>query len=535
MTQTLNKHVKINVPYKVKARKTGKWDICEDLTILNDSPRTYNYQMEDYDGLQSEVNPYYNYPLVDVTGSVLPWKYDYSNILSKMKYAFNDYKRESISTEYVGKKELVGKYTKVGSPTITDKVLSNIDWNNYVYVPNSEVKTNIEIVLNATMPESTSVWPCIIGMYNTNSTLFIAPAGFLNYANDNGNAFERSSFTFLGKKVWIRLKGSSAGGTLCVMEDDGTYTLDTLPTIDSDVWTDKRTTTSSLASLCSAANYLYGINGVNTNFSFTGSIDLSQCCLIFNESETYLLYGNEYVPDIHITKCGNITVDNNGIASNFNSTNYLTKDDLTIEEDDTLYFKFTTPSTLSNCQLFWNANGEIIINAYSGNIQYWDSEIGSNTMSVSFSTNTTYYVKIQWTASSIIMGYSTNGQTYTTATYTRNNYPTNNWVFGQHGSAFSSAFAGTIDLTECYCQTSTGTKKWQAYIKHPTEILPGCLHHYDDTTKQAVTLNAFVIDGNDRIILSDLNNITTDDLNYDDVTFDSVDYLGTVDIPEHNN
>ena len=96
MTQTLNKHVKINVPYKVKARKTGKYDLYEDLTITKDGPRDFNYTMTDYDGLSCSFDFSNDDGIVDSSNTVLPWKYDYNNKFDMKKSGFGNYKSKFV-------------------------------------------------------------------------------------------------------------------------------------------------------------------------------------------------------------------------------------------------------------------------------------------------------------------------------------------------------------------------------------------------------------------------------------------------------
>jgi hypothetical protein len=219
------------------------------------------------------------------------------------------------------------------------------------------------------------------------------------------------------------------------------------------------------------------ININNGSTAGTGAIILRGYRRIGNNSSTSNIAG---VSTPSISLVPNVLIhgtptNNNGIISNFTTTNYL--DVIDGRKDNAEYVVcFTTGSaTVSRTQSIATAQDwfTVEIPADSWSLCSYNWQTKANVDLFTAQANTTYWLKIQTSGTSKTYSYSTNGSTYTqvasfsdSTVSTSANYP---YRLGNHSShsLLGRAFAGSINLNECYIKVN-GSLVWSgmSYQNH---------------------------------------------------------------------
>ena len=188
----------------------------------------------------------------------------------------------------------------------------------------------------------------------------------------------------------------------------------------------------------------------------------------------------DYIGDIYDTadKYSNVMTagtlsDSNGVISGFSQSNYgvipaFNPSNNTWE----MQWKFTTPSTFAAGTLFYSGVGLIIQPNSSGKINFYitsqdsssDYDIAGTSTSTgaNLSTNTTYWLKLEFTGSAYIAYISTDGETFTeydrfTSSLYKKSSTTSHIGLSSTSSAYS--WGGSIDLNECYINVN-GSRWW---------------------------------------------------------------------------
>ena len=349
------------------------------------------------------------------------------------------------------------KFTVVGSPVITsDGIASGFSSSNYLktnltFTPASQLKFVAEFTTGNDITSNQNVYRFynnLTGSYETNAVKV-----------QNGNIFvfggEGKSVSWAAetnKTYKVELEWTSSVG----------YYVAKLTKYDGTVLTQNMTTATTPMQ---ASNSLIGIgNGVDfTTLPFLGSINLKYFSItvdgvpVFSGNKT----GIDTIKDDDYTVVGTPTISDDGIASGFSSSNYLTK--LLSTTATTSYREeivFTTSSDVTTYQVIKGLtddytglrvklrdNSSIEIDFANNSSTSWNVWNATSLLSP-VSANTTYKIILSW-----------NGTKYTTEIYSNNvllnsleknssNPPSmGTFVIGNSAQwTYNRPFLGSIDL-----------------------------------------------------------------------------------------
>lgn len=204
----------------------------------------------------------------------------------------------------------------------------------------------------------------------------------------------------------------------------------------------------------------------------------NKASLYINSQKDNNLYYEKNELQPNVSKVGSAIIDENGIASNFSSSDYLDLGNFDFSGDYEIVLKFKMPKTDSdtaNYKPFFDAksnlyfniattnhiNGKRHIHSNSGNGSSWNTGIDGTTP---LELNTEYYVKVVRSGTTRTMYLSTDNTTWSTEGTIED---TNDYSLGYCLGAAShlssqEIFKGSFDLTKCYIQIGTNEKKYFA-------------------------------------------------------------------------
>lgn len=142
----------------------------------------------------------------------------------------------------------VENFTVVGNPTITDGVVSGFSTSNYLSIesPVSASSSKVlEVYMKITLPSSYSSNMSFFSRADADRGIYVQNSSKCFGFYDGSSRITTITAT-AGKTYWIAYSRTSAGAsTLSAVEDDGTYTLQTLPRyVDTVFWAGRITWTS---------------------------------------------------------------------------------------------------------------------------------------------------------------------------------------------------------------------------------------------------------------------------------------------------
>ena len=537
MSTTKNFQAYKGMPTPVKARATGKWDYRNVLVYTTEN-QNISVNMSNYDGLSMNYEKsYQSGDKVDFSNTVLPWKWDYSTSLSTSRYCLMP-----IGTTYNNITTLGYDYNfnVIGSPTINNDtmVVSNFSTSNYLQLqtPFNPGNDIWEIVFKVKTPETLSTVEIYgnyggsfqnspqVGITSGNVWSMYIPAnpiiqGFL--ASGTGTYVIQPN-TF----YWVKLYYTGTHYKLDYSLDGTNYTND--------------------ISVAETGTMGVGSQGFNIGFNnwsssatsyWTGSIDLSESYIKVNGTDLWIPSITEtYKQKTNYNNVGSVSVDSDYIASSFSSSKYLTLNKLFNPASNVWSFQIRvkTPSSASRRNLilgsidgWYNAGISLEFNTsqhfgvgFSSNGSSWD--LGWITGSSVLSLDTWYYVKFSFDGSQYKLESSTDGSSWTTeGTVTSSTvlYTTSSVLQLGTANSYSDYYTGSIDLKNTFIDIN-GDRFWSA-VETVTESLPGCTYNFTDDGS-ATTLNAFVVNNDDSVVLTPDNSYTNGYL------------LGTVSIPAHS-
>lgn len=241
-----------------------------------------------------------------------------------------------------------------------------------------------------------------------------------------------------------------------------------------------------------------------------------------------------YAFDIDVI--GSLTIDKeHGKVSGFSASNYLRLPNTFYPENNSweIVIKFKpysihdgTIMTKMSAAPYYGLRIDIV---NDGHIYYIisDSQYSATPFegegSGSYVVNSWNWVKVEFTGSVYNSYLSTDGTNWTldkTVTSSRKfySYTANTNIGGNPDNSQFSYIDGEIDLSGSHIDI--GGSRWWSGGRVITETLSGCTYNYTDDGS-AVTLNAFVVNGDESIVLTPDNSYTNGRL------------LGTVNIPAH--
>lgn len=326
---------------------------------------------------------------------------------------------------------------------------------------------------------------------------------------------------------WTCIVQNSSGTSLYVLQDNNNkYTSSKLPELSS--WVKSCSTSTQLFG---DNDFCYGGSTVTTSEYWTGTIDLlnswietdgekrflayfakpqNEASLYINSEKDDDLYYEKDELQLNVSKVGTAAVDENGIASNFSSSNYLDLGNFDFSGDYEIVLKFKMPETDSNTanyKPFFDAKSDayfnIAVTSYkndnkrhihsnSGNGSSWNTGIDGTTP---LELNTEYYVKVVRSGTIRTTYLSADNTTWSTEGTIED---TNDYSLGYclgAASYFSSQdiFKGSFDLTKCYIQIGTNEKKYFAETIKKRYDIPSLYSEFiDNITIPAHALYEYV-------------------------------------------
>jgi hypothetical protein len=357
------------------------------------------------------------------------------------------------------------KLDKVGEPTIdSNGVASGFSSSNYLQLQNNLTLSNdMELEINIRFKT-----PSELG--TTNQYLFGANAS--DYSGYIGISYKASTGQFE-----TRLPNITGGSyTTYTMTANTYYSVksvvknNTVQTLlyDANNVLLAQTTVKTFSTNWSYSTQLLTL-GVKTdiiNSQVLGSIDLKNSYITINNARyQFQLPDDATTRAINITaatgnnltKVGSPTIDENGVASGFSSSDYLqsnTTFSMSNNFEFLIKFKFNIKS--NNTEYIYSGPFCLLLNNANILIRFKENNVGTNhTIVSSLSTDTFYWLKIKKNNNIIELLLSTNGIDYTQLKNIDliNIIVTNLYqiqIFGKIGSSDDFHFNGSIDLNNTY-------------------------------------------------------------------------------------
>ena len=341
---------------------------------------------------------------------------------------------------------------------------------------------------------------------------------------DNGGIYSTSVSP--NTSYWTCVLQNASGSTLYVLQDDGQYTSSTLP--DLDQWT-KACSTQGI--IFGDNDFCYGGNTVETSEYWTGTIDLlnswidtdgekrflayftkpqNEASLYINSEKDDNLYYEIQNLNLNISKIGTPTINNEGIASNFSTSNYL---DLPYNFSQSVSgqhweaaFKFIYIKSSENQSFLGGDWGSYTPDIYISPESKLSLNLGSTGSSydiaegisgnIILNENNVYYIKVSFDGTNYKTYISEDGQTYTNDINIESSV---NIVSSTYKSFIGCRayrewpFKGTIDLTKSYIQIGTNEKKYFAETIKKRYDIPSLYSEFiDNITIPAHALYEYV-------------------------------------------
>lgn len=504
MSTTKTLKVNQNFDRLLKCRANGYYDYV-DVVIPTKDTKDINVEMQEYDGLKYTINTQggKGTSIIDFSDTVLPWKFEMNNYLARTRYCWKPYREEPYQVEIL--KPEYNNISIVGTPTINDGIVSGFSSSNYLDIPYMVKSTNIEF------------YATIIPTYYSGvQDIYDANSGGWNIAIDD-----------MKLRVWC-LDGQIWGTTrlnegvsydIKVTIDDNWNTSIYYKESNSDDWI------LEISGVLDASYYLLnralfmGIHQYNRTEPFLGSINLSGCYIKANGSK-YNLSDAVYVKQWNLNKYGDIVISDDGIISNFSSSNYASVNNVYLDvnrsEEDDITIVFTTGDDIQT--------GQNILRAHLNNFEIGISQNNFTTYNhselypaviTSVNPNTKYWVKIRFLENKEYqIGISTNGSDYTWKSFTDTSliYSDNvTFYIGVQPEWTQQYFRGTFDFANSSFPMDGGKLK--------TEELYGILDIDGDINIQKPL--CYYVNKDQNIIIRQTKNITMDTSNW---------YLGKEDL-----
>lgn len=500
MSTTKTLKVNQNIDRLLKCRANGYYDYI-DIVIPTKDTKDINVEMQEYDGLKYTLNTQGNVgtTIIDFSDTILPWKFEMNNYLARTRYCWKPYREEPYQVEIL--KQVPTNYNIVGTPTINDNIVSGFSSSNYLTLNNSLVSKNATYVFKVTFPSSMSSSQCIFEQDYFANIGFRGNTQDLRAWNWQTSQYEKIMDITFGKTYWFKMVINGSVKTYSYSEDGEDY-------IEAYVMNDNATNTTT-------TNFFIGVTSIRGNI-FQGSIDLSESHVLIDGTK-YNLSDGTYVKQWNLNTYGDIVVSDDGVISNFSSSNYASVNNVHINTEEDLLLVFRTSDNVSRKQTVFRSRAnalELYIES-NGHMGIWNTSQGKEVFLTNASPNTEYYVKFRFLEDkNIEVGLSLNGSNYewqsfrdTTLVYT----DTAEYDIGKHTSDSSWYFRGTFDYNKSDIPQTGGKLK--------TEELYGILDIDGDINIQKPL--CYYVNKDQNIIIRQTKNITMDTSNW---------YLGKVDL-----
>lgn len=380
-----------DVQYKVI--KDGYKTITETIHITDDMPTRTTYDLSPSTvvhnpELDYTVDTSHEYPPV-ITFNKNVITPDDTEITTN-KYVLAPYGQDYVLTDGGNNED---NFSRIGNVRVSkDGIVSGFGSNNYLTTDGLTLNNSVEFVFKFTTGTDITSFQNIFASYPL-TEMYIENGDLKIWSETTSSAISCGSvlenFTYYGKVVI-----ENGVATLSYSTDGVTYTGDV-----------------SISDTENASNYTnigFGVSGILERY-FRGSIDLSESYIKINNeiwwSPTWNKLAPKYIPN------GNVEVNNDGVAKNFSTSNYIK---ILSFQPESLPWKITTQVYLTqwtnDSSIFGQTKEYSIPQLYvnhSGYLQLWISSNGSSwdiasnvTSSRTISTNTWHTLVLEFTGSS---------------------------------------------------------------------------------------------------------------------------------------
>lgn len=473
MSTTKTFKVNQNISRQLKCRAVGYYDYTNIVTPTKENS-DINVEMQKYDGLKYTWNSNGGgIPIIDFSGTVLPWKYGMNSYLETTRYCLSS---KSDTPNNIAIYQPIYRYIEnIGGVTDNDGVVSDFSTSKYLkfkenFNPNYTWCFIIKFNFN-TIDNSAKV---LLG-YNSSGLLKLAiyerkiEFGVSTSASDwSIGQVAGTQVLQANKDYWVKAEFTGSAYNVYISENGSDYNLEG--------------TINSSEAFTMPDELLIGNGGWQFDEVFTGSIDLNETSI-----KGYFLVDGQYVEQTRkmfdgtyvIKRYNNYTVNgtptiNDGIASGFSSSNYLSLKEpfKPLDKPWEINLKITTPSSFGLQRMIGSVGdyyrtigGEVSANNTLGfgitsNGYSWD--IGWLSSSTVLEPNVPYWIRLSFTGSEYKFELSSNGIDYhlensitsSTPVYQNDDSIIN---LGYHGTDSYTYFRGSIDLNECYIKSNGKT------------------------------------------------------------------------------
>ena len=425
--------------------------------------------------------------------------------------------------------------TRVGALTLSGYIVSGFSAAKYMRLP------------DAFLPEDNS-WSVILKVrtgssVSTQQYLFGSSTGFFDTIGgeltsggkfgvgftSNGSSWDIgwiTGTTSATKNTWYWLKLSFTGTEYKfeLSTDGETYNLEGSITSSTAIYQNSSTSIIHLGTQGNKSKYWGGqIDLENCEIKIDNSyawLGLKTACIKLDFSNTVLpwkwdyqkllknrvfavgAYGEDvvyYGDTLNGTITGSVEIDNNKLISGFSSSNYLTAGNNAFATANSwAYVSKFKATTINKYQFFFHRPVAFGLDN-SNRMHVWNLPMGDIYSDFTFSADTWYWVKFEFTGEEYNGYYKTteDGEwiriinVASTSKVTSSTTPT---YIGLNPNNTSEAFAGFIDLKEAHIVIN-GNEAWRAF---PKNYLAGCVNGDEDSGGKYY---CYAIDGDERIEL----------------------------------
>lgn len=177
-------------------------------------------------------------------------------------------------------------YTTAGTPTVDalTGVVSNFSTSNYLKLPQSfPANVQFKAIFNVTYKKNTANTDgqALFTKDSENKSFYVQHSSSLFGIWDGTNGFMGSTALVDGTKYWLGMDYdySTKAFKFCLLVDDGTYNIDTLP--DFSNWSEEINATLT-SDIFSNTLYRFGSNPKNS-YIWRGDVDLKGCRIYIND------------------------------------------------------------------------------------------------------------------------------------------------------------------------------------------------------------------------------------------------------------
>lgn len=353
-------------------------------------------------------------------------------------------------------------YTVVGSPTITDGVVSGFSTDDYIELKNTiSSVNNLSLITKITTASSTNIYRFILGSKETRE-LTIAQGSNKKLRLQLGNTGTAYYTELLGltelqpsTTYYIKVEYSNSNFTMYL-------------SLDGNTWTNEGSITYQL----NAITLRFGVTWTSSTNYWRGSIDLNYTYIkvngitFFNGKETASSTANEvyYNKNCGYTVVGNPTIVD-GVVSGFSANNYL-KTSSGLDWSNVTNYEVVIRAKRND-----TTTNNALIGTSSGGVGDWKILFSKQSLRFIPSRSTDsieitnnfgtdyYYIRVRYNNATATVDYSTDGINYqgaTTKTFTELTTNTATVTFG-YLSNYTSYFDGSIDLNHTYIKVNDVT------------------------------------------------------------------------------